>query len=141
MTSMSDDEKAIRGLIDTWFEATAANDLARVLELMDDDVVFLAAGRPPMRKDTFAAASRAMEHTVRFEGRADVQEIRVFGNWAYLWNQLTVTVHPSDGGPTVQRSGPALSVLRKKPDGRWVMLRDANMLALDNPPPVNGAQP
>lgn len=125
---MSDDEKAIRGLIDTWFEATAAHDLARVLELMDDDVVFLAAGRPPMRKDAFAAATRAMEHTNRFEGHAEIQEIRVFGDWAYLWNQLTVTMHPSGGGPAVHRSGPVLSVLRKRTDGRWVMFRDANML-------------
>src|SRR5690348_14183734 len=120
---MGDDEKAIRSLIDAWFEATAANDLARVLEMMDDEVVFLTPGRPPMRKEVFAAASRAMEPTVRFDGRADVQEIRVFGDWAYLWNQLTVSVHRTDGGPTVHRSGPVLSVLRKKPDGRWVMFR------------------
>ena len=112
---MSDDEKAIRDLVDTWFKATAANDLARILELMDDDVVFLAAGRPPMRKDAFAAATRAMEHTNRFEGHAEIQEIRVFGDWAYLWNQLTVTIYPSGGGPAVRRSGPVLSVLRKKP--------------------------
>jgi uncharacterized protein (TIGR02246 family) len=137
---MSDDEKAIRTLIDTWFEATAANDLARVLQLMDDEVVFLTPGRPPMRKEMFAAASRTMEHKVRFDGRADVQEIRVFGDWAYLWNQLTVTVHPSDGGPTVRRSGPVLSVLRKKADGRWVMFRDANMLTADTPHSANGAQ-
>jgi len=27
--------------------ASVAGDLARILELMDDDVVFLVAGRPP----------------------------------------------------------------------------------------------
>jgi uncharacterized protein (TIGR02246 family) len=121
------DEQAIRSLVETWMQATAAGDLPRVLELMDDDVAFLAAGRPPMRgKSDFAAASKAMHG--RVEGAADIQEIRVFGDWGYCWNQLTVTVQPDGGGPSVHRSGPALSILRKKPDGRWVIFRDANMI-------------
>jgi uncharacterized protein (TIGR02246 family) len=70
-------------------EASAASDLPRVLELMDEDAVFLAAGRPPMRGRTaFAAATRAMESRSRVEGTAEIQEIRVFGDWAYCWNLL-----------------------------------------------------
>lgn len=127
---MTNDEQAIRALVETWMRATLAGDLDRVLELMAEDVVFLGAGRPPMRgKEAFAAASRAMEGKVRVEGRADVQEVRVFGDWAYCWNQLTVTTHPADGGAPAERSGPALSVLRRNPDGRWVIFRDANMVS------------
>jgi uncharacterized protein (TIGR02246 family) len=80
-------------------------------------------------KEAFAAASRAMEGKVRVEGRADVQEVRVLGDWAYCWTQLTVTMHPADGGAPAERSGPALSVLRRNPDGRWVIFRDANMVS------------
>jgi len=123
-------ENQIRGLIETWMSATAAGDTARVLDLMDEDVVFLGPGRVLMRgRDAFAAAAKSMEGKVRFEGTADIQEIKIFGDWAYLWNQLTVVTHPSTGGPPMRRSGPVLSVLRKKPDGRWVIFRDANMLA------------
>jgi ketosteroid isomerase-like protein len=44
----------------TWIDATARGDVDRVLELMDDEVVFLVPGRPPMRgKRDFAAATRA----------------------------------------------------------------------------------
>lgn len=112
--------------------ATLAGDLDRVLELMDENVVFLGVGRPPMRgREAFAAASRGMEGKVRVEGMADLQEVRVFGDWAYCWNQLTVRMHPADGGAPTDRAGPALSVLRRGPDGRWVIFRDANML----PPP------
>jgi uncharacterized protein (TIGR02246 family) len=128
---MDRDEQAIRSLIATWMQATAAADLPRVLELMDDDVVFLGAGRPPMRGRTdFAAASKAMQ--ARVEGTADIQEVRVFGDWAYCWNQLTVTMHPAGGATPTRLSGPALSILRRKPDGTWVVFRDANMIAPAN---------
>jgi uncharacterized protein (TIGR02246 family) len=129
--SMDRDEQAIRSLISTWLEATAAGDLPHVLELMADDVVFLGAGRPPMRgRNGYATASKAIPG--RIEGAADIQEIRVFGEWAYCWNQLTVTIHPAGGGASHRRSGPALSVLHKQSDGRWVIFRDANMVAPAN---------
>jgi ketosteroid isomerase-like protein len=36
---MSDDERAIRDLVDTWMSATKAGDLRTVLSLMADDVI------------------------------------------------------------------------------------------------------
>ena len=126
----SADEQAIRALVATWLEASAAGDLDRVLELMDDDVIFLGAGRPPMRgKAAFRDASRAMDGKSRLSGRAEVQEVRVFGDWAYCWNQLNVTITPILGGEPTRLAGPALSILRKRADGRWVIVRDANMIA------------
>src|SRR5262252_11178338 len=68
------DEHQIRALIESWMSATAAGDIARVLELMDEDVVFLGPGRVLMRgRDAFAAAAKSMEGKVRFEGSADIQ--------------------------------------------------------------------
>ena len=136
MSAMDADEQAIRSLVETWMQATANGDLARVLELMADDVVFLGPGRPPMRgKDAFAAATRrALEGKNRIDGKADTQEVRVFGDWAYCWNQLTVTMHPAGGAAPSRLTGPALSVFRKMPDGRWVIFRDANMIAPDRSP-------
>jgi uncharacterized protein (TIGR02246 family) len=127
---MSPDEQAIRALVATWMEATATGDLDRVLELMDDDVVFLGPGRPPMRgKAVFAANTRAMAGKVEVHGAADVQEVRVFGDWAYAWVQLTVTKCDAGGGETTELTGPAMSVLRRLPGGQWVIFRDANMIA------------
>jgi uncharacterized protein (TIGR02246 family) len=126
---MNNDEQAIRDLVDSWMRATLAGDLDRVLELMAEDVVFLGGGRPPMRgREAFAAASRAMEGKVRVDGKAEVQEVRVFGDWAYSWTELTVVMHPTDGTAPAERRGPALSVLRRNADGRWVIFRDANMV-------------
>ena len=129
---MNADEQAIRAAVGTWMKASADGDLPRVLELMDDDVVFIGPGRPPMRgKADFAAASKAMGGKVRVEGASDIQEVRVFGDWAYVWTQLTITMQPADGGAPTHRSGPGLSVWRKQADGRWVIFRDANMVTTD----------
>jgi uncharacterized protein (TIGR02246 family) len=126
-----DDEQAIRQLITTWMEATKAGDLETVLSLMAEDVVFLVQGQPPMvGRDAFAATSRAQEANGRpqFEGTSEVQEIRVMGDWAYLWTKLRVVVKLPGGGGTKTRSGHTLSILQKV-DGRWVLARDANLLA------------
>ena len=56
---MQTDEDQIRQLVATWMSATKTGDVETVLSLMADDVVFLVAGRPPMRKDEFAAMARA----------------------------------------------------------------------------------
>ena len=126
---MDADEQAIRSAVETWMKASADGDLPRVLALMDDDVVFIGPVRPPMRgKDAFSSASKAMDGNVRVEGVSDIQEVRVFGDWAYVWTELTITMHPADGGAPAHRSGPALSVWRKNADGNWVIFRDANMV-------------
>jgi uncharacterized protein (TIGR02246 family) len=124
---MSDDERAIRDLVQTWFAAIKAGDSATVLSLMADDMVFMVPGQKPFGKEAFAAASKSMEG-VAFDGVSDVLEVKVLGDWAYMRTHLEVTMTPP-GGQAVRRSGSTLSILRKEPGGRWVMIRDANMLA------------
>lgn len=124
---MSDDERAIRELVDTWLAASKAGDTATVLSLMTDDVVFMVPGREPFGKEAFAAASQAMSQA-RIEGTRDIKEIRILGDWAYLRSRLEVAMTPPDGGTPVRRSGYTLTILRREPDGRWRLARDANML-------------
>jgi len=124
---MSDDERAIRNLIQTWMTATQAGDYAKVLGLMADDVVFLAPGQPPFGKEAFAATSQAMKD-VRVDGKSDVQEIIVAGDWAFCRTHLVVAMTPPNGEVT-RRSGHTLTILHKERDGRWLLARDANLLA------------
>jgi uncharacterized protein (TIGR02246 family) len=129
---MQDDEQAIRRLIATWISATNAGDTDKVLALMADDVTFLMPGQPPMRgKSEFANAQRALGGA-SVSATSDVQEVRVFGDWAYCWTYLTVVVAPL-GGTAVKRAGNTLSILHRQAD-TWVLYRDANMLA---PAPVS----
>jgi len=123
------EKQKIREVIASWLRATAERDLERVLSLMAEDVVFLLPGQPPMRgRDAFAAASRSALGQFRIEGKPDIQEIRIAGDYAFCWNHLSVTMTPLQGGSSKQRTGHILSVFRKEPDGRWVLFRDANML-------------
>ena len=43
-TTPTDDERAIRELIETWMTSTKAGDTQTVLDLMTDDVVFMVPG-------------------------------------------------------------------------------------------------
>jgi uncharacterized protein (TIGR02246 family) len=122
---MSADERAIRDLVDTWMKASQAGDTETVLSLMSDDVIFMVPGREPFGKQTFAANSRS--DGVRLEGTAEIHELKVLGDWAWLRNFIEITITPPRGAP-VQRSGFTLTILRKEPDGRWVLARDANLV-------------
>jgi uncharacterized protein (TIGR02246 family) len=127
---MADDKQQIRDLIDHWTRASAAGDISTILSLMDEDAVFLRAGHPPMRgREAFAAQFKQAIDQVRIEAVSDVQEIDVSGNMAYCWNELSVTMTPLKGGPPMRHTGPVLTIFRKKADGRWVLSRDANLLA------------
>jgi uncharacterized protein (TIGR02246 family) len=125
---MDSDEQAIRDLVSSWAAATKAGDVETVLNLMDGNAVFLVAGQAPMRGR--AAFVQAMEGIAKFDvaAQSDIQEIKVFGDWAYCWNHLQVTMTPASGGPAVRRVGDVLSVLRRR-EGRWMIYRDANLLA------------
>ena len=126
---MSNDEQAIRELVATWLAATKARDAETVLSLISDDVVFLQPGKPVMRKAEFVEQSRSQSGAgaPQFEATSDIQEIKVFGDWAFMWAKLTVVVTPRGGSP-VTRCGHTLSVLRKE-GGTWRLARDANLLA------------
>ncbi len=126
---MTEDERAIRELVDTWLAASKAGDLATVLSLMTDDVIFMVPGKRPFGKEAFAAASEGMKNA-RIEGSSDIQEIQVLGDWAYLRNYIEMTVSPPGGTP-VRRSGYTLTILRKERDGRWRLARDANLLTAE----------
>jgi len=128
---MNADEEAIRALVAKWHRATAAGDVDAILRLMSDDVVFLVAGQPPLKgRDAFENGLRNLLAAHRIQSTGDVQEVSVSGPMAYCWSILNVEVMPLAGDGAVRRSGSALSILRKQPGGNWVIIRDANLLAV-----------
>ncbi len=124
---MENDEQAIRDFVKNWLDASKTGDTEKVLGMMTDDVVFLLCGRPPMRGKTDFAATQNALGEVDIEAEHEIQEIKVLGQWAYMWTNLSITVTPKNGSTPAKRAGNTLTILRKQ-DGRWLIARDANML-------------
>src|SRR3954452_19319726 len=125
---MENDEEAIRKLVAEWQRATTAGDVEQVRRLMAEDALFLTPGREPFGPEVFARAAPTSD--MKVEGKSDVLEIEVAGEWAWMRTRITVTMTPVSGDPRT-RSGYTLTILRKRADGSWVLARDANLL----PPP------
>ena len=127
---MQNDEQEIRELVSQWMAASKAGDVDTVLSLMADDVVFLVPGQPVMRRADFASKARAQsgQDAPQIDGSSEIQEIKVLGEWAFMWTRLTVVMTPPNGAQPVRRAGHTLTILKKQ-DGRWVIARDANLLA------------
>ena len=128
---MQNDEQEIRQLVATWMAATKSGDNEAVLDLMTEDVVFLVAGQPPMiGKSAFAEAAKAQAShgPIQFDGTSEIQEIKVFEQWAFMRTKLTVTITPPGGAAPMTRAGHTLSILRKE-NGKWLLARDANLLS------------
>jgi uncharacterized protein (TIGR02246 family) len=127
----TNDEQAIRELYATWRKATMAEDLPTVLNLIADDAVFYVPGQPPMRgKKEFETMFNATRGKFQVEALSEFEEIAVHGDWAHVASRLAVNMKPRDGGPMQSRAGHTLTVLRKQ-GGKWVVARDANLLAAD----------
>ena len=124
---MTEDERAIREVVDTWMAASTAGDMATVLSLMADDAVFLTPGKEPFGKKEFAA-SGPEQAKYRVDGKSDIREVRVSGDWGFAWSHLDITITPADGSVPTRRSGYTLTVFQRLPNDRWVLARDANLL-------------
>jgi uncharacterized protein (TIGR02246 family) len=124
---MTEDERAIRELVDTWLSASQTGDTQTVLALMADDVVFMAPGQAPFGKAEFAAMS-TKQQDMRIEGTSKILELQVLGDWAFMRNYIEVSVTPPGATQSVCRAGYTLTVLRKDATGRWLLARDANLV-------------
>jgi len=112
-----------------WRRLTAEGNLDGLLPLLADDVVFLTPGNPPITRDDFAKGFREVSGKARIETKQDVKEIWSSGDVATAWSHLTVVLTPKEGGKTSEASGYVLTVFRRSAAGKWLLARDANLVA------------
>jgi uncharacterized protein (TIGR02246 family) len=125
---LTEDEQAIRKVIETWMRASQSGDTATVLSLMTEDAVFTVAGREPFGREVFEAAASAT-NAAQIAGTNEIVELQVLGDWAFTRTRIDLTVTPPAGEP-VRRSGYTLTLFRKGADGHWRLARDANLLTV-----------
>lgn len=126
MNSNQPEEDAIRSLVDTWLRASERGDLPTILNLMEDDVVFMTPGREPFGKEEFVNGFEQMNN-IKLEATSEIQEVQVIGEWAWIHNFLRIKFTP-ERGKSSKRSGHVLSVLHKGADGQWRIARDSNQV-------------
>lgn len=126
---MSEDEKEIRNLINGWMQATEEGDTNKVLELMDDDALFMVSGEEPFGKDVFASTAKADKPTMKITAKNDIHELKILNDWAWMRIHLEVNVELIDQGSTINKRGYTLTILKKDQQGKWKLFRDANLLA------------
>jgi len=130
--SAADAIAVIQNRIHQWQDATAAGDVDSLLDLMDEEVIFLVAGNAPMKgRQQFAQNLHAVLQTHSIASRSEIHEIVVQTDLAYSWAYLQVSISPRLGGQPIQRSGNVLSIWRLQADGKWRISRDANLLTLE----------
>jgi ketosteroid isomerase-like protein len=67
-----------------------------------------------MRGKSAIATGQTGIQQFHIESISKIQEINLFGEWAYLWTKLSVVVIPKKGGAPIKRADYTLSVLQKQ---------------------------
>jgi len=126
---MTSDEQEIRTVHSLWIDAVNAVDLACLLTLVAEDVVFLAPGEAPFGRERFSSNFTAAHQQMQICCTSELQEIMVVGEVAYTRSRDALTVTPRAGGIEAQLAGHRLTVYRRQSDGRWLLSRDAHTLS------------
>jgi uncharacterized protein (TIGR02246 family) len=126
---MGSDERAIREVHTTWIDAVNAGDVAHLLTLMAEDVVFLIPGRAPVGRDEFPAGFTAAHQQSRIRCSSELEEVVIVGEVAYTRCRDSLSVTPRAGAEATELAGHRITIYRRQPDGRWLLARDANTLS------------
>jgi uncharacterized protein (TIGR02246 family) len=126
-TTVNEDEKAIRKWFDDLMTATKEGDLELARSLIADDAIFLVPGAGQMNKESFAAAATASDPKTDFQLDCAIQEIRVFGDHAWLLATISLAMTDKETNTRSLMKGDGISILERRGD-RWVVVRDANTM-------------
>lgn len=126
---MRTDEREIHDVHSRWIDAVNAGDLARLLTLMTDDVVFLNPGQAPFGRDGFSLAFSAAHQQAVVRCISELEEVVVVGEVAYTRSQDALSVTRRGGGKATQLAGYRITIYRRQPDGRWLLARDTHTLS------------
>lgn len=124
---MDQDEKDIRKWFDDWMTSTEEGDLELAKSLIADDAIFLVPGAGQMDKQSFAEAATASDPNTEFLLDGKVQEVRVFGDHAWLLSTISLEMTDKQSSSRTLMKGDGISILERRRDG-WVVVRDANTM-------------
>ena len=110
-------------------DAVNAGDLARLLTLVAEDVIFLTPGHAPSDREGFSSNFATAHQQMRIGCTSELEEVIVVGEVAYTRGRDALSVTPRAGGKAAQFAGHRMTVYRKLRDGRWLLSRDVHTLS------------
>lgn len=111
---------------DAYVEAINSNDIAKLMAVLTDDIVYMAPNSPrmsgkaevePWGKGYFEAYTTKWEKTSL--------EFVVAGDWAFEQYAYKVTDTPKAGGAPIEDVGKGINIYHHDADGVWRVARDA----------------
>jgi uncharacterized protein (TIGR02246 family) len=128
------DLEAIDSVRDAHVAALNAGDAEAWVAQFTDDGVQMPPNAPAnVGRTMIGSWSQAFLAQFRLQFALAVNEVRVFGEWAFERGGYTISLHPKAGGPAMQDSGKYITVYQRKPGDTWRMARD--IWNSSSPPP------
>ena len=121
-------------MVDQWLNAFNAGDASALSSLYADDAVGMGPegphnfGRDAMR-EVFVGLFEESSHTET----ATVEEVEVLGDMAFVWGTWRDLATPIAGGDVEEADGDWLWILRRQPNGRWLIARHISNRTLPQP--------
>lgn len=130
-SAMQQDQASVRAYYDNWMRATIEGLPELGMSLVDESAVFLMPGAPPMDRETFVNAATAGDPNnspIDYDLKSEVHEIKVIGDYAWLWTEFKLVSKHKETGDTSTVAGHTLSILKRSGDS-WVAVREANTMS------------
>jgi ketosteroid isomerase-like protein len=116
---MSDNDQ-ILALHHEFISSFAKEDHAAMREVLTEDHVGMAPGRPQMSgRDEAEAFWREGWEVAKSAFTSHNENITVSGDWAIDRFRFVMSIEPRDGSPRVRDEGKCVWVWRKESDGKW----------------------
>ena len=107
-----------------WIDAVNAGDLARLLTLVAEDVVFLTPGQAPVGREGFSSNFMAAHQQMRICCTSELEEVVVVGEVAYTRCRDALSVTPCASLCLLSLSKPARKASKKHIIGKGWILAD-----------------
>jgi uncharacterized protein (TIGR02246 family) len=121
----SADDLAAGSVRDEHVAALNAGDAAAWAAQFTDDGVQMPPDAPAnFGRATIASWSRSFLELFRVEFALGVEEVRVFGEWAFERGTYIIGLTPKAGGPPMQDAGKYITIYQRNPGAGWRMARD-----------------
>jgi len=125
----SRDVRAVRTVIDAWYGAMQEGRVAGLLSLVTPDVIVKPPGSPPIEgKNALKQALSGFLETNSETVEHEIEEVEVSGQVAFTRVLESTTIWPRSGGNASSVTGMHLTILRRQPDGDWLIARDISSL-------------